>query len=78
MEPRTAALAALVRAVGLEKTVFPDRPAKQTRERLAALSQANWTADAVRKAVQAMEDALLAITTATAVTAATSAAVITS
>jgi Golgi phosphoprotein 3 (GPP34) len=70
VDPPTAALAALVRAVRLEKTVAPDRPARETHKRLGELAQGNWAAEAVRKAVQEMEAALVAITAATAATTA--------
>ncbi|WP_249715077.1 GOLPH3/VPS74 family protein [Rhizomonospora bruguierae] len=69
-DARTAALAALVRAVGLEKTIAPDRPVRQTRERLGELAQGNWAAEAVRRAVQEMQAAIIAVGAATAATAA--------
>jgi hypothetical protein len=62
VDPRTAALCALVRAVRLEGTVFPGLPKKQVRERLKTISDASWPADAVRKAIEAVEAAVIAST----------------
>jgi hypothetical protein len=62
VDPRTAALCALVRAVRLEGTVFPGLPKKQVRDRLKTISDASWPADAVRKAIEAVEAAVIAST----------------
>jgi hypothetical protein len=69
VDPRTAALCALVRAVGVERLAVPDRPKRQVQERFAEIVAAAWPADAVRKAITEMEAAV-----ATAVTVATTAA----
>jgi hypothetical protein len=71
VEPRTAALCALVRAVGLERKVFTDQPRAQVRNRLKEISRGDWAADAVRRAI---EDVEAAITATIAVTATTTAA----
>jgi hypothetical protein len=76
----TAALAALVQAVGLAGKVFPGRPGRQVKDRIAAMSEAalagdRWASDGVRKAIEEVEAgimvAIVAGTTA-ATTAATS------
>ncbi|MGC9667949.1 GOLPH3/VPS74 family protein [Planosporangium sp. 12N6] len=71
VDPRTAALCALVRAVRLEKTAVPGVPAKQVRERLKAVADASWPAEAVRKAIEGVEAAVIATTTAAAAAATT-------
>ncbi|NJC63553.1 GPP34 family phosphoprotein [Planosporangium flavigriseum] len=60
VDPRTAALCSLVRAVRLEAVAFPGLPKRQVRERLRAISDASWPADAVRKAIEAVEAAVIA------------------
>ncbi|GAA2270161.1 hypothetical protein GCM10009853_024840 [Glycomyces scopariae] len=50
-DERTAALLALVAAVNLEKTVFPDRETRPDRKRLKAFAEAHWVGSATRKAV---------------------------
>ncbi|MBB5867029.1 hypothetical protein F4553_000408 [Allocatelliglobosispora scoriae] len=68
---RTAALMALVEAVGAVRRVFPDRPAKQTKARVAEITAGNWGAAAAKKAIEQVQAALAATI---AITAATSAA----
>jgi hypothetical protein len=70
-DPRTAALIALLHAVGQahKQVAAPGVPAGDVRRRAKAVSQGAWAADAVRDAVQASQAAMTA-----AVVAATSAA----
>lgn len=66
IDPRTAALAALVRAVSAEALAVPERPKREVRAQLKVVVEASWPADAVRKAINEMEAALAAaVTTAT-------------
>lgn len=59
VEPRIAALCALVRAAGLEGVVFPGRPSEQLRDRLAAVASSAWPDRAVRQALQELEEAII-------------------
>ncbi|GGP37483.1 GOLPH3/VPS74 family protein [Saccharothrix coeruleofusca] len=52
VEPRTAALGALVRAVRYDRQVFPDLPRSRVRTRLKEFSEGDWAATAVRKAIE--------------------------
>jgi hypothetical protein len=61
---RTAALAALVQAVGLAGRVFPGRPAREVKDRIAAMSEAalasdRWASDGVRKAIEEVEAGIM-------------------
>jgi hypothetical protein len=67
VEPRIAALCGLVKAVGLEAAVFPDRPRREIRGRLAAVAESDWASAAVRKAIAEVEAALVASITAATV-----------
>jgi hypothetical protein len=71
VDPRTAALCALVKAVHLEGTVFPGLPKKRVRERLKAVADTSWPADAVRKAIEAVEIATMAAVSAATIVATT-------
>jgi hypothetical protein len=72
--PRTAALAALVQAVGLARTAFPDRRAGDVRKRVTAMVEASladdrWAPDGVRKAIEEVEaGVMIAVMAATTVT----------
>lgn len=68
VDPRTAALCALVRATQIEKLAVPHRPAREVRERFKAVVDESWPADAVRKAIAEMETAVMVAVTATVVT----------
>jgi hypothetical protein len=73
-DTRTAALIALVHAVGcLDKIVDPRQHGLSKRElraRAAAIAKGNWASEAVRKAIEEMMAAVMtAITTATATAA---------
>ncbi|MGY0231880.1 GOLPH3/VPS74 family protein [Longispora urticae] len=70
---RTAALCALIGAVGFERKVFGDLPRGQVKARLKEISEGAWAADAVRKAIAEVQAAVLAgVAATTAATAATS------
>jgi hypothetical protein len=59
VEPRTAAMMALVKAVKLEKTVFADLPRDRVGARLKEISEGDWAATATKKAVEEMEAAVM-------------------
>jgi hypothetical protein len=59
VEPRTAALCALVRAVKLEKQVFAGLPKDQVRARLKEISEGETVAAATRKAIEDMQAAVM-------------------
>lgn len=69
VDPRTAALCALVKAVGHDRKVFATLPRAVVRKRLKVISQGDWAATAVRKAI---EEVQAAITVAVIVPAASS------
>jgi hypothetical protein len=58
--PRTAALCALVAATELDKKIFPDLDRRLVRARLKEISQGDWAAAAVRKAIQDVQAAIMA------------------
>lgn len=68
-DQRTAGLATLIGAAGLERRLFPDADHRAVRRRLKEIAEAPWAADAVRKAI----DAIHAATIAAAVAASTAA-----
>jgi hypothetical protein len=55
--PRTAALASMIGAAGLEKRVFPDADRRVVRRRLRELADGDWAAKAVRDAIAAIHAA---------------------
>jgi hypothetical protein len=59
VDARTAALCALVRAVKAEKQVFADLPRDRVKDRLKEISEGDWAATAVKKAVEEMEAAIM-------------------
>jgi len=77
VDGRTAALAALVTALNMEKAAVPDRPRREVRGALVAaaergLADDRWAAEGVRKAVEELQAAVLvAVTAATTVTTTT-------
>lgn len=74
VEPRTAVLCALVRALHLERTAVPGRPRREIRERLKIVAEAQPPpGDPVSRAVREMEAAVVAAITAVMVIAATAA-----
>ncbi|MGK5737627.1 GOLPH3/VPS74 family protein [Micromonospora sp. URMC 103] len=71
VEPRTAALISLTRAVGLDRKLFRDLPKEQVKRRLAEIGEGSWASDATRRAIMETQAAVMAATSA-----ATTAAVI--
>ncbi|MFG1607171.1 GPP34 family phosphoprotein [Actinoplanes sp. NPDC049265] len=72
VEPRTAALCALVAATGLDRKVFADLDRRRVKARLREISQGEWAATAVKKAIEQVQAAVMAaVTASTAATAAT-------
>ena len=65
VDGRTAALCALIRAVKLEREVFPGIPEDQLQARLAAMSEGAWAAEAVMQAVHDVQAAIVAALAAT-------------
>jgi hypothetical protein len=63
-DERTAALASIIGAAKLEKAVFPDADRRAVKRRLKAISEEQWAADAVRKAIDAVHAATVAAITA--------------
>ncbi|MEU8239222.1 GPP34 family phosphoprotein [Actinoplanes missouriensis] len=65
-DPRTHAMCSLIAAVEIERKLFPDLDRKLLKARLRELSEGEWAAAAVRKAIQAVQ---AAVTTAVVVDA---------
>jgi len=67
-DPRTAALIALLHALKCEHKIVDPRPYGLSRRQLAAraeeIAQGNWASEAVRKAIDEMNAAVIAATTA--------------
>ncbi|MFF0818581.1 GPP34 family phosphoprotein [Rhodococcus sp. NPDC003318] len=59
-EPRTAALIALLSAVDAASKVFPDEGKKAVRRRAKEIANGDWTAVAVRRAVESVNAAVIA------------------
>jgi hypothetical protein len=72
VEPRTAALCALVAATGLERRVFADMDRKWVRTRHKEISGGSWAADAVKKSIAEVQAAVM-VAVASATTASTAA-----
>ncbi len=72
VEPRTAALCALVAATELDRKVFAGLDRKRVTARLKEIGEGAWAADAVRKAIEEIQAAVMVAVVASA-TAATSA-----
>jgi hypothetical protein len=73
VEPRTAALCALVGATNLDRKVFRTLDRKRVDERLREISAGDLTAAAVRQTVEEIQTAVIvAVVAASAVSAATS------
>ncbi|MGX6605412.1 GOLPH3/VPS74 family protein [Micromonosporaceae bacterium Da 78-11] len=70
VEPRTAALCALVAATELDRKVFADLDRKVVQARLKEIGEGAWAADAVKKSIEEIQTAIMvaivASTTATA------------
>ena len=69
VEPRTAALCALVAATDMDKKIFADLDRRQVKDRLKEISEGAWAAAAVKKSIEEIQAALMvaiiASTTAT-------------
>ncbi|MEU5840680.1 GPP34 family phosphoprotein [Rhodococcus sp. NPDC047139] len=59
-EPRTAALIALLSAVGAAPKVFPDTDKRMVKRRAKEIAQGEWAAEAVRAAVSSVNAAMMA------------------
>jgi hypothetical protein len=70
-DERTGALVALLHAVDLLPKLFPDQPKREVRARGKAIADADWGAEAVRKAVQDVQSAVTAAIVASTVFAST-------
>lgn len=73
-DPRTAALAGLVYALGIEKLAVPSRPRREVRRTLKSIAEGSWASAATVKAVQATQAAVMAAITASIVVTSTSSA----
>lgn len=72
VDPRTSALAALVQAAGLSGKVFEDRKGRDVKRRIEGMTRASvasgqWASDGVRKAIEEVEAALIAVMITTTV-----------
>jgi hypothetical protein len=73
VEPRTAALCALVAATNLDRKVFRSLDRERVVERLREISAGDWAASAVRQTVEELQTAVIvAVVAASTVSAATS------
>ena len=73
VEPRTAALCALVAATNLDRKVFSTLDRKRAKERLLEISAGDWAATAVRKTIEEIQTAVIvSVLAASTVGAATS------
>jgi len=72
LEPRTAALCALVGATGMDRKVFADLDPKMVKRRLTEISEGSWAAAAVKATIDQVQAAVMvavmAATTATTIT----------
>jgi hypothetical protein len=59
VDPRTAALCALVKAVDYDRKVFAALPRAVVRRRLKVISEGDWAATAVRKAIEEVQSAIM-------------------
>jgi hypothetical protein len=72
VEPRTAALCALVAAIELDRKVFAEQDRRRVKARLKEIGEGAWAADAVRRTIEEIQAAVMVAVVASA-TAATSA-----
>lgn len=68
VDPRTAALGALVRAAGLDQEVFPELSGRERERRLAAAVATGWPDRAVQRAIKDLQDEVATMVATTAVT----------
>ena len=75
VEPRTAALCALVAATELDRKILTELDRKVVKTRLKEIGEGAWAADAVRKAIEEIQTAVMLaiIASTTAATAGSSA-----
>jgi hypothetical protein len=75
VDPRTAALCALVAATDLDRKVFADLNRRQVKARLKEISEGSWAAAAVKKTIEDIQAAVMVaiIASTTAATAGTGA-----
>ena len=75
VEPRTAALCALVAATELDRKILTGLDRKRVKTRLKEISEGAWAADAVRKTIEEIQAAVMVaiIASTTAATAGSSA-----
>jgi hypothetical protein len=59
VEPRTAALCALVAATGLDKKIFADLDRRQVEARLKEIGEGAWAAVAVKKSIEEIQAAVM-------------------
>ncbi|GIE96378.1 GOLPH3/VPS74 family protein [Paractinoplanes rishiriensis] len=59
VEPRTAALCALVAATELDRKVFRDLDRKRVKARLKQIGEGAWAAEAVRKTIEEIQAAVM-------------------
>jgi Golgi phosphoprotein 3 GPP34 len=59
VQPRTAALCALIAATDLDRKVFADLDRKRVKARLQEISQGEWAAAAVRATIEEIQSAIL-------------------
>ena len=72
VEPRTAALCALVAATNLDRKVFRTLDQRRAKARLREISAGDWAATAVRKTIEEIQTAVIvAVLAASTVSAAT-------
>jgi hypothetical protein len=71
VEPRTAALCALVAATEIDRLVFPDLDRKRVKARIAEISQSPWAAAAVQATIEEIQAAILVVIVAATTTSAT-------
>ncbi|MET0423864.1 MAG: GPP34 family phosphoprotein [Actinoplanes sp.] len=74
VEERTAALCALVAATDLDRKVFADLDRKRVKARLKEIGEGAWAADAVKKAIEEIQAAIMVaiVASTTAATAGSS------
>jgi hypothetical protein len=71
VEPRTAALCALVAATDLDKKVFADLDRRQVKDRLSEIGEGAWAATAVKKSIEEIQAAIMVAIMVSTTTAAT-------
>jgi hypothetical protein len=71
-DERTAALASMIAAAGLERRVFPDDDRKLVKRRLKEIADGDAVAEAVRRTIRAAHAATMAAVTAASTAAASS------